>query len=1138
MTATKIVEKKPKIHTSMLVDRRLEESNKSSTTVEDSCNFSVAGSEVTTPLSNCHLQKEISSSPEQQQAIRSAVSRIQVRRAEAEVVLISGPSGTGKTTIVSSTLDKVKEELPKDQLLFVVSGKYAYNNTVQSNDFALPFSAIIEALTALCNDQIVPNARDEIHDRLHTCMTDQELQIMVSTIPAINNVVRLVDSSSLSRLQSAKPANQFTFPIFAGLVRRFFYAVCSASHPVVLFLDDLQWADAESLQLLRSITTGPVLFHLLIIGCIRTNDNERPDSTSKTLFCDSSLRVQRFHYGPLSEQGVNTLVARSLQQTESETAALSHLVYQRTAGNVLFVTQFLDMLVREHYIQYNPRTCQHCWNLSAIQQETVVMESVTKLFARKIADLPLECRVTLVVASVLGVSSFTVPVLEQILQYHQEWVDLLPADLTQRPEASLLKKNQDKHKHWISSIDVTRCLDMAIQVGLIETTTSTSSNSSKKHYKFTHDSVQQAVGQWLPAEDEGDLEGAFAKGKIGEVLMNMQQQQQQSHENDDDRWMLFSATNLLLQHKSNVDKVTIAQLCLRAAQQALVHAGFRPASRYADCGLAQLGLSTCWEEHYDLTLELYSLSAEMHFANGSTEETEQRVQTIKTNARRITDTFRAINVWVETLGARGEWSQMIRTTRHEMSAMNMHVPIKASKFQVIVQVLKSRRLLRGRSPEELMENLPNNPNPLKNEIGFLLGGMAFSAYLLGERLQLAYTCNKLLQSTLRYGLGDFSSYALAGFGVLISTIGKLDDAYRFGKCAVELENRPDRTRQTAKIAVIHYALLNHLREPLRNGFAGFRHGFEVGFKVGDMVQAAHCVRCHMALGLFVGMRLPDQEREAEAFVAMATEYNLKSMASMTQGTLTFIANMLGKTEDPLNLKGSPLSSEYELSYAEEKIMIVHRHHLRMLTYYLLNDLDQAEADRREFRVRCSQDNTPVFINIFGYFINGLTCLAQVKRGVRPRYFQQQAKHYISLLQPLYDIGSPMVKHMMLLLEAEQHAIRGNTLAAQKSYEGALMEAGRGGFFMSRAVCLERMGECYASRGDMVKATSVLKQAYQAFTDYGAVAKLRNMEVCYKGSIQFEHVSPSKFVLHTKEVVLLVNRTDTVSSLLDDEGPTP
>jgi histidine kinase len=320
-----------------------------------------------------------------------------------EIVLVSGESGAGKSALVRTFRDSVRQS--NGQSAFFVEGKFD-----QNQDTGRPYSAIVDAVTQLCHSIRESGYFAEIQGSVKTSLSG-EISVLLNLIPALKVIT---EGLSLKDEQTERASSNYALKLFMSTFRSFLKLVCQA-HPLVLFLDDLQWADEASRQLVSAITSDISITNLFFIGAFRDDEIDLGSTLSwvgKPI--ETGVDVVNIPVGPLDSASVNKMVADLTERHIEQTMELSELVGRKTGRNAYFLAQYMEALQRQGLLVFNFGSNRWEWDLQQIEVRTDVSENVVGLLIGKIHSMAPDVQQVLMLASCLGFV-FDVDALERIV---------------------------------------------------------------------------------------------------------------------------------------------------------------------------------------------------------------------------------------------------------------------------------------------------------------------------------------------------------------------------------------------------------------------------------------------------------------------------------------------------------------------------------------------------------------------------------------------------------------------------------------------------------------------------------------------------------------------------------------------------
>lgn len=691
-----------------------------------------------------------------------------------EFVIISGPTGVGKTTLAQSLRDKVMEN----------GGIFCQGNfdSLQSHE---PYAAFVSALTEF-TQIVVERGEDAVASMRHSILSavGSEGKILTDTIPALAQILGSQPERSHG-LPTADSLNQFKF-----LFRMFMRAVCSPEQPMVLFLDDIHWADESSIILLQSIVTDLANEGILFVSTIRDDVIPcRKLEDGLEQLQKGGARVTRVALQNLQEDSVQQMLSQLLRVEGKEIQRLSNIVHRQTDGNVFFILEMLESLHDDGLLQYDEAKKSWSWKEQDIGL-TFQQTSVRELITDRIFQLPKEAQNLLKVAACLG-SKLDV----QLLQY------------------------------ILVSSSVKEYLGMAADNGLL------SPYGTPKQYQFAHDGVLEATYHLIPVQERPNFHL-----DIGRALKRLDEEQLDSY--------IFVALGQFERGShlitSRRERSEVAALYLRGGAHAARSSSFNTASKYFSLGIEMLDEES-WKDDYDMCLELHNCAAEVQYCNGQHVCLDLLTETVISKSRCFPDTLRIRTSQVYSLGGRNLMNNAICKGLEVLKALGITFPRKVGRFQVTLAIRRTRRSLRKFAPEDILTlPLMRDPNmfaPL--QMMNLLFLYTFSTQSL---LAPLIVC-RMVDLTLDHGLCAMSSCAMTLFAaLLIGFEHRTNEGFLYGELALDLYHKFDEKAWLGRLAAAYYAFVSGWKHPFSNILAPLKEAHRVALATGDIEVSDNMMR--------------------------------------------------------------------------------------------------------------------------------------------------------------------------------------------------------------------------------------------------------------------------------------------------------
>ncbi|MCL1465033.1 AAA family ATPase [Argonema galeatum] len=972
-----------------------------------------------------------------------------VSTGSAEMMLVAGFSGIGKTAIVN----EVHKPIARQRGYFI-KGKY---DQFQRN---IPFSAFVQAFRELMGQLLSESdAQLQTWKTLILTAVGESGQVLIEVIPELERIIG-VQSPALE-LSGSAAQNRFNL-----LMQKFVQVFTTAEHPLVMFLDDLQWADSASLKLLQVLMedTG----HLLVLGAYRDNEVSPTHPFMLTIneIVKSGAVVNTITLQPLSQGYLNQLVADTLICDLSFAQPLTELVYQKAKGNPFFSTQFLKSLYEDGQISFD-------WNLRHwqcdIDQVTFADASdVVEFMAVQLQKLPKETQDVLKLAACIGA------------QFDLDTLAIVNEELPE-PTASALWK--------------------ALQEGLILPITegynfiqidaqSLTNYVANPIYKFLHDRVQQAAYSLIPNDQK-----QATHFKIGQLLLKNLSEIEREEKLFDIVGHLNRGIELIAQPR---ERETLAQLNLQAGRKARSSTAYIAAKAYLQTGIELLTLN-CWQSQYELTLNLYVAATEAAYLNADLEVMEQMAGQVLQNAQTILDKIKIYKILIVAQTAQNKMLEAIAVARDALLQLGVELPTVPDEALIGkgLQALKSQ--LSGRKIEELVD-LPVMTNP-QTQAAMQLLGMLFAPIFAGMPGLLPLLSSTMVSLSLQYGNTPASTVGYAFHGmVLCAFLGEVETGYGFEQLALSLLERFNVREFKSKILLLFCGWIQHHQEALLATIPTLKDGFTAGMETGDFLLAGYSISIYFDANFFGGVELDKWEPELAGYSA--------ALSQVKQYSAQVYLDM--KQQMVWNLREADIRSDCLIGSAYDETVMIPKYHqkndltaiavvyiYKLLLAYFWGNYPAALNHICQVKPYLMALSGTVYFPIF-HFYAALTHLALFPTQLEIEQVEilaQVQTHQTTLQQ--WAQNAPMnYLHKWDLVEAEKHRVLGNKVEAIEMYDRAISGAKENQFLNEEALANELAAKFYLEWGKEKIAQTYMIEAYYCYIQWGATAKVKDLETRY------------------------------------------
>ncbi|WP_437853931.1 AAA family ATPase [Sorangium sp. So ce363] len=970
-----------------------------------------------------------------------------VAQGRPELVLVSGYAGIGKSSLVAELHRPIVRERG-----FFLSGKF--DQTARD----VPYSAFHQAFRTLVQE--ILGASEEQVERWRQRFREAlgpNGRLLADVLPEIG--LLLGPQPPVPEL----PPTEAQSRLLATL-QRFVAACARKEHPVALFLDDLQWADAGSLLLLEQLATYAGSEHLLLIGAYRDNE-VGPAHPLRLTLAEARKRgaaVSELVLEPLSAAHVGALVAETVHAPHTpaeQVEPLSQLVYEKTGGNPFFVLQFLIALHQEGLIAFDAEEARWRWDIAAIRDKGFT-DNVGELMAGKLKRLSVPARDALKLAACLG-SSLDLDTL---------------AVVAGRPAAELRD-----------------ALEEAVREGLLL--------RQSGAYRFLHDRVQQAAYSLIPAGQLAEMHLG-----IGRLLLRAQRADERDEALFDVVGHLNRGAALL---RSRAERDEVAALNLRAGRKAKAAAAFQTAAALFAAGLALLA-SDSWEARHELTYALTFERAHVAYITGGFDEAERLLEELMERARTRRETAAVVELAVAFYLTRGQGKRAVEIGLAWLRACDIDLPLHPSGAQIDEETERVWQALGDRAIEDLIHLPPMTDPEIKLTMGVLQAMDAPAFFVDADLLYLIVL--RMVQLSLRHGNAEPSALAYAAFARLIGPrFGRYKEGYLFGKLGCDLADRSGLL--TTKSAVFSYLgqtvvfWTRHYREASWYTRAGFSAGVESG----DLNRACFNCMWDALFPLLSGEPLEDVLHEVEERLGFMRSAGYAFAHGVLLGGHAMIQTLRGRPVRFSMLDGSELDPPaFEAQLEEGDLQRVHAFYygLKAQALCVLGSPRDAFAAATRAITEHSFKSEPHALsaeNLY-YLALALAALCDEAHEAGPSPQRELPERLLECERQLGEWarnGPDNFLHKHALVRAEIARLRGQDLEAIGLYEQAIAAAREGGFVQHEAIACELAAAFYRARGLSTSEGAHLQKARAGYFTWGAHAKVEQLDQRYS------HLAPRK-----------------------------
>ncbi|MEG4571436.1 AAA family ATPase [Microcoleus sp. N3A4] len=1000
-----------------------------------------------------------------------------------EMMLVAGFSGIGKTAVIN----EVHKPIVRQRGYFI-KGKY---DQFQRN---IPFSAFVQAFRDLMG-QLLSESDRQIQtwkNKILAAVGDNG-QVLIDVIPELENIIG--SQPAATELSGTAAQNRFNL-----LLPKFVQVFTSIEYPLVMFLDDLQWADSASLKLLQLliVETG----HLLVLGAYR--DNEVSPAHPFILTVDEIVKtgaaVNTITLQPLNLINLNQLVADTLNCELSLAQPLTELVYQKTQGNPFFATQFLKSLHEDEYITFDWETRHWQSDIAAVRSLSLT-DDVVEFMALQLQKLSLKTQNTLKLAACIG-AQFDLNTLAIVSEKSPE---ITADDLWKALQEGLIIPNTEIYKFFLQS-------DSAL----------VANTAANPTYRFLHDRVQQAAYSLIPDDQKQAIHL-----QIGQLLQDKLSQSEQADKLFDIVGHLNQGRALLTQAS---DRQRLAQLNLKAGGKARSATAYTAARIYLQTGIELLELDS-WETQYELTLNLYVAKAEASYLNGDLESMEQLAALVLQQARTILDKVKIYEIKIASHQAGSRMLEGIAVGKEALAQLGVEFPTDVDEATIgqALQALKEQQS--GREIAELIDLPVMSDRTAQSAMQILR--VLFGPVFFGMPGLLPLLSATMVRLSLQFGNTPAVTIGYGVHGlVLCAFLGEVETGYGFGRLALSLLERLNAQSMKSLTLNVFGTFIQHRQEALRATMPTLKDGYTAGMETGDILSAAFNIVSYAGTAFFAGVELDTLETEFAAYTAALVQAKQDS-AHNHLSALRQIANHLREpVSQPDRLIGTAYDERVMLPQHQQDndlSLIAIAYTYKLLLAYSFGNYQAALNNITQVKLYLITISGIVHFPIFHLYA-ALTLLALFPTQPEAQQAQmlaEAATHQTILHQ--WAQNAPMNHlHKWYLVEAEKHRVLGEKVAATECYDQAIALAKKHQFINEEALANELAAKFYLDWGKERIATEYIIQAYYCYAHWGAKAKVADLEKRYP-QLLAPILQQTRSPLSTSETIFTLGTVTSTSS---------
>lgn len=982
----------------------------------------------------------------------------QISSGATRLVMLSGNAGVGKSALVREAQKTFLQGKGR-----FISGKFdQYKQSV-------PYSAILLAFQDLIRQILAGNER-ELYMWSETILDALQGmgQVIVDVIPQLEMIIG--KQPAVPELPATEAKNRFQM-----VMQRFVRIWAKPEHPLVLFLDDLQWADPSSLFLVQEMISDLQVSHFLLLCAYREQEGSMMNPLQSALIeLGSQNRILRqISLHSLEVREISQLLADTVQDDPQLTRPLALVVHKKTAGNPFFTRQFLKSVYDKGLMKYAADEGKWIWNLEEIEKLDTA-ENVADFLVERMRLLPMLTQKLLAYAACLGNHFYLHMVAKARNQKESETIrHIWPAV----EEGLLYPLEGDSYLTYAALEEEDAAMHMKI------------------HFTFLHDRIQQAAYSLL-----SEVERKMVHLKLGRMMRELSL----SYESE----LLFEICNHMYQGAELIDDQTermhVAHFHLLAGQRAKLSTAFDAALRFFRQGTEVLR-EEGWEQNRQLAVELYTMRAEAEYLCNNFDTAESLFALVKQYARTDAEQVRILEIQVHMYTSLAKFPLVVEIANQALQLLGVSIPKRPGKLDIIKEMWQIKRNLKGRKADELLY-MPNIPEENYRMAMNIISYAGPSSYFV-DMNWFALTILRVLHLSLVHGNDVASANGYTGYGIVqVTQFGKYQEGYDYGLLACSVADSFHDPIAMTKAYGAFAIMINHWRDHAKTNIPLLKKAIQHGLESGGNIYVAYNAHGLLEAMLYCGSPIDELRQQIGLYADLIRQLKVVDhddrLLLLKQALHCFTRSQDG---DPTAFCAEDFD---EAAYVQalqtdgtnyKKYM--YRYYKSMVHLLFGNYREAAEmTTEAEQWMETVSGQILVSEHVFIQTL-ALTGLYPQANWTDRRKYARKIKANLNKMKKWASNCLENFDHKYLLMRAEWLRVSGNPQAATPYYEQSIQSAKKYGFLQNEALAYELAGKHYLNIGMETVAEIYLSEAHFGYLQWGAVAKAQALEAQHHLSIE-------------------------------------
>ncbi|QUY41487.1 ATP-binding sensor histidine kinase [Acaryochloris marina] len=1003
-----------------------------------------------------------------------------------EVVLVSGYSGVGKTSLI--------QELNKSAITnrgYFVQGK---QNQFQRDT---PNSAILNAFQNLIQ-QILSEPEHKIifWKEILVQELSENANIIIDNIPDLELIIGpQPEVKELNAIESQKR--------YLRVFKKFVNVFTQSEHPIVVFLDDLQWFDFSSIKFLEELLVDASDSHLLMILSYR--DNEISKTHPLRFFIKNienlKINIKHINIKSLGNEYVKEIIEDTFDLTYSSVEPLVKIIFDMSKGNPFHISQLIKIFYEKKVIKFDFNEGKWSFYENKVQNLDLVSLSIVELMQNSIFQLPTDTQNLLYLASCIG-NKFD--------------LNFLSVVSSSQPKDVVVKLWPALQSGLI--LPVSKSYKLALVINNLPSRFK-QEDVENVEYQFLHDRVQQAAYTSVSSSKT-----KLTHYKIGKILLNHLRK-------DDLSTYIFDIVNQLNYGVSLVDedinRLYLSELNLIAGKKAKESTSYEAANIYFQISLDFLS-DYSWDNCYSLFLEIYTEFVESAYLSTDYEKVEEYSTKVIESSNNVLDIAKIVEIQVLSDIAQNRMDIAIRKAFEFLEKINVKFSKNESEFIILINLLliKVKLMLAGKPSQLLLIKKMDNKQYLSAMR--ILTNVVPAIFIYSPKL-FPLVIFRMVDISLKYGNSSLSSFAYASYGVILcGKLNQMVSGYQFGQVAIEIAKQLGAKDQFSKIFLVFNVFIRHWCEDITHSLSPLQEGINYGLSFGDTENACHCASFYCSYLFLAGENISNVVNEHTNYIELISKQKQEFQLIHAKLWKQVAVNLAFKEKECCLLEGDSFNENVDfpaIVNAKNNVAIFSVYLSKSFLSFIFHDystsLKYSKYSSEIEETALGIAYIPLYV-----FIYALALLKTVDSKSKSSVLRQANINLDKL--KVWSKNSPSnCLHKYFLVKAEILRVLGDNKASDL-YEKALKAVNKTCFQYEEAIAYELAAEYYFSLERNKIGELYITEAYYTYFNWGAFAKLKHLQKLY--STIFNDNSNSNLFLKPQSAKNLLSTTSSLTDL--------